>query len=149
MPASRSAIAPRRAATGREHQPPFEQPAQAEHHCHGEHASGRRLGEPDGAERHRRQHDRVARHDVFVGDGEHQHVAAGEVEQRAAQRQQPVGGERIGQAMDDADAERGARRVQDGELPPRIAGQDAQRIEQPAKFAVERVEQVVRGIEHR
>jgi len=46
-------------------------------------------------------------------------------------------------------AEAAAHRVQDGDLPPRIACEHAQKIEQPAERAVERIVEVVRGIERR
>src|SRR4029077_16642791 len=45
--------------------------------------------------------------------------------------------------------EAAAHRVQDGDLPPRIAGEHAQQVEQPAERAVERIIEIVRGIERR
>ena len=51
--------------------------------------------------------------------------------------------EQVGHAGTEARADG----VQDGELPPRIAREDIQQIEQPAERAVGRIEKIVGGIE--
>jgi hypothetical protein len=67
--------------------------------------------------------------------------------QRRARGQRAAVGEGAAQAIDDRDAERCTPGIQDGELASRIAGQDAQPIEQSAERAVHRIKQIVRGVE--
>ena len=111
--------------------------------------AARRPRQPHAAQRHGGEQHGVARHDVLVDDGEEHHEARGEVEHRRQQRHQAVAGHGADQQIDHAEAEAAAHGVQDGHLPPRIAGEDAQDVEQPAERAVERIEEIVRGIERR
>jgi hypothetical protein len=71
------------------------------------------------------------------------------VEPCRQQRHQPHARQVADQQVDDAETEGAAHGIEDGHLPPRIAGEHAQKIEQAAERAVERIEQVVRGIERR
>ena len=134
---------------GREHQPPFHQPGEREQHRDRGDAGRRRSREPHAAQRHGGKQHGVARQDVLVHDGEEHHEARGEMEHRRQERDQAIAGQAADQQVDHGQAEAAAHRVQDGDLPPRIAGEHAQEVEQTAKRAVQRIVEVVRGIERR
>ena len=134
---------------GGEHQPPFHQPGDREQHrdCGDPRRGG--PGEPHAGQRHGGEQHGVARQDVLVDDGEEHHEARGEMEHRRQERDQAIAGHGADQQIDSGEAEAAAHRVQDGDLPPRIAGEHAQKIEQPAERTVERIIEIVRGIERR
>ena len=133
----------------REHQPPFHQPGEREQHRDRDDSRRVRPRQPQAAQRHRSEQHGVARHDVLVDDGEEHHEARGEVEQRRQQRHQPLARHRADQQVDNSQTEAAAHRVDDGDLPPRIAREHAEHVEQAAKRADERIVEVIRGIERR
>jgi len=62
---------------------------------------------------------------------------------------EPVAGDGSDQGVDDSEADAADHRVQDRHLPPRIAGEDAEQVEEPALRAVEGIKQIVGRIERR
>jgi len=103
--------------------------------------------EPHAGQRHGGEQHGVARHDVFVDDGEEHHEARGEMEHRRQERNKAIARHGADEQIDRGEAEAAAHRVQDGDLPPRITREHAQKVEQPAQRAVERIVEIVRGIE--
>jgi hypothetical protein len=132
-------------AEGREHQPPFHQPGERNSTATAA-TRARWSGEPHAGQRHGGEQRGVARQDVLVDDGEEHHEARGEVEHRRQERNQAIARHGTDQQIDNGEAEAAAHRIQDGDLPPRIAGEHAQNVEQPAERAVERIIEIVRGI---
>ena len=109
---------------GREDQPPFDQPAQGEDHADDRHARHGRPVEPQAGQRHRAQHQRVARHDVFA---DHRR-AAGRSRSRdgrppPAPRRAALPVSAMDEGVDDDDAEARPEGIELGELLPRHAAQ--------------------------
>jgi len=75
--------------------------------------------------------------------------ARAEVEGAGDEGDRSVVGQHADEGVDHAGAEAGTERVQDRHLPARIASEDAQRVEQAAQCAVDREEEIVRGVERR
>ena len=134
---------------GREHQPPFDQPAQGEQHADDSDALPCRPVEPESGQRHRGQHEHIARHDVFADDRQQQDEAAAEMEHRCQRRHERAAREPMREGVDDDAAEACPEGIEIGELLPRHAAQDAQHVEQSCADAIEREEQVVRRVEPR
>ena len=132
-----------------EQQPPFHQPAHREQRADQRHAQMRRPVEPQAGQRHRAQHQRVARHDVLADHRQQQDEAAAEMEGGGQRGGADAAGQAMDEGVDDDGGEAGEEGVEPGELPPRHAAVDAEPIEQPAERAVEREIEVVRRIEAR
>ena len=134
---------------GREHQPPFDQPAQGEKRADQGHAAMARPIEPQARQEHRAQHQGVARHDVLADHRQQEEETASEMEAGGQQGRPGATGHAMNEGIDEDDREARPQGVEIGELLPRNATQDAQRVESAGKRTVEREIEVVRRIEPR
>ncbi len=134
---------------GREQQAPFDQPAEGEDRTDDGDTPPVRTVEPKSCQGHRGEDEHVARHDVFADHRQQEHEAASEMEHRGERGDPRAAGQAMDERIDDGRADAGPESVEIGELLPRHAPQDAERVEQPRAHAVEREEEIVRRVEAR
>ena len=95
---------------GREHQAPFDQPAQGEDDGHDGDAPVVRLVEPQSGQQHGSEQQRIGRHDVFVDHAQEEEGAAAEMEQRGQHRHGDSAGQAQHEGIDEDDREGKPRR---------------------------------------
>ena len=116
----------------------------------GGHARGGAREEQRRAQRggHRTEHEGERRHDVFVGDRENQEEPATHLEDRRDRREVASAGQAADQMMHDHDRDGREAGIDQRELLPRLAGEDAQPVEQLTEQAQSNIKKLLEHLNY-